>query len=274
MEALKGKKSSVASALVGAKHGPVNKIVFACDAGMGSSAMGASVLRKKVQQAGFGDVKVTNQSIANLTDTYDLVVTHRDLTARAQQRTPSATHVSVDDFMNSPRYDEVVELLSRTNAGAETPAAVQDEVAPASDVLALDSIRLTGTATTRDEAIAEAGELLVAAGSVDPHYIDAMHDRERSVSTYMGNGLAIPHGTNEAKGSIRRTGISFLRFPEPIDWNGKPAEFVVGIAGAGNDHLALLNQIAQVFIKPDEVARLRAARTPEEIKDILVISDK
>ena len=277
MEALKGKKSSVASALVGGQHGPVKNIVFACDAGMGSSAMGASVLRKKIQQAGFGDVKVTNQSIANLTDTYDLVVTHRDLTARAQQRTPSATHVSVDDFMNSPRYDEVVELLGRTNSGAPeaaAPATVEEEAAPAGDVLALDSIRLTGTATNRDEAIAEAGQLLVAAGSVDPHYIDAMHDRERSVSTYMGNGLAIPHGTNEAKGSIKRTGISFVRFPEPIDWNGKPAEFVVGIAGAGNDHLALLNQIAQVFIKPDEVARLRAARTPEEVKEILVVSDK
>jgi len=273
MEALKGKKSSVATALVGGKDGPVHNIVFACDAGMGSSAMGASVLRKKIQQAGFGDVKVTNQSIANLADTYDLVVTHRDLTDRARQRTPSATHVSVDDFMNSPRYDEVVDLLGRTNvaAGAAAPA---EAAAPSRDVLAPDSIRLTGTATSRDEAIAEAGELLVAAGAVERQYIDAMHERERSVSTYMGNGLAIPHGTNEAKGSILRTGISFVRFPEPIDWNGKPAEFVVGIAGAGNDHLALLNQIAQVFIKPDQVDRLRAARTPEEIKEILVVADK
>ena len=276
MEALKGKKSSVATALVGTRNGPVKNIVFACDAGMGSSAMGASVLRRKIQQAGFGDVKVSNQSIANLADTYDLVVTHRDLTDRARQRTPSATHVSVDDFMNSPRYDEVVDLLGRTNGAADAvaPAAVAGEPAPSRDVLALDSIRLTGTATTRDEAIAEAGELLVAVGAVQPQYIDAMHERETSVSTYMGNGLAIPHGTNEAKGSILRTGISFVRFPEPIDWNGKPAEFVVGIAGAGNDHLALLNQIAQVFIKPDQVERLRAARTPEEIKEILVVAEK
>jgi len=279
MESLKGKKSSVASALVGAaatRTGPIHNIVFACDAGMGSSAMGASVLRKKIQKAGFGAVKVTNQSIANLTDTYDLVVTHRDLTDRARQRTPSATHVSVDDFMNSPRYDEVVGLLGTTNTegSAVTEAEVVEETGPGGDVLALDSIRLTGTATNRDEAIAEAGELLLAAGAIERHYIDAMHEREKSVSTYMGNGLAIPHGTNEAKESILRTGISFIRFADPIDWNGKPAEFVVGIAGAGKDHLALLNQIAQVFIKPDEVAKLRAARTPDEVKEILVVADK
>ena len=77
-------RSPASPGLVGAQHGPGENIVFACDAGMGSSAIGASVLRKKIQQAGFGDVKVTNQSIANLTTSYDLVVTHRDLTARAQ----------------------------------------------------------------------------------------------------------------------------------------------------------------------------------------------
>ena len=78
-------------------------------------------------------------------------------------------------------------------------APAVEEAAPGDDVLALDSIVLNGTATTRDEAITEAGQLLVAAGAVEPAYVDAMHEREKSVSTYMGNGLAIPHGTNEAK---------------------------------------------------------------------------
>jgi PTS system mannitol-specific IIC component len=279
MEALKGKKSSVAAALVGSTgRGPITGIAFACDAGMGSSAMGASILRKKIQQAGFGDVTVGNQAISNLTDTYGLVVTHRDLTDRARQKTPSALHVSVEDFMNSPRYDEIVELLGQTNRGAEiaAPAAapVAEGAAPAADVLALDSIVLNGTATTAAEAITEAGRLLVAAGAVEPSYVDAMHEREKSVSTYMGNGLAIPHGTNDAKDSIRRTGISFVRYAEPIDWKGKPAEFVVGIAGTGKDHLALLSQIAQVFLNKDDVAKLRAARTPQEVKAVLVVADK
>jgi len=89
----------------------VKSIVFACDAGMGSSAMGASVLRNKIKKAGVADVTVVNRSIANLTDEFDLVVTHKDLADRAAPYTPSAQHVSVDNFMNSPRYDEIVELV-------------------------------------------------------------------------------------------------------------------------------------------------------------------
>jgi PTS system mannitol-specific IIC component len=96
-----------------------------------------------------------------------------------------------------------------------------------------------------------------------------MHDRETSVSTFMGNGLAIPHGTNDAKSSIRRTALSFIRYGEPVDWNGKPAEFVVGIAGAGDDHLALLSRIAGIFTDAEQVAALRAATTPEEVTSIL-----
>ena len=69
--------------------------------------------------------------------------------------------------------------------------------------------------------------------------------------------------------AIKRTGISFVRYPEPIDWNGKPAEFVVGIAGAGKDHMALLTKIAGVFLNKDEVARLRQASTPEEVREVL-----
>ncbi|WP_328363617.1 PTS mannitol transporter subunit IICBA [Mycobacterium sp. NBC_00419] len=270
MEALKGKKSSVSAALLGSSdRRPITDIVFACDAGMGSSAMGASVLRKKVQAAGFSDVKVTNASIANLTDSYGLVVTHQDLTARAQQKTPSAVHVSVDNFMNAPQYDEIVELLGNAGNGAEPAAAEPSEDSAPADVLSVESIVLAGTATTRDGAIGEAGRLLVASGAVEPAYVEAMYEREGSVSTYMGNGLAIPHGTNDAKSAIKRSGMSFVRYAEPIDWNGKPAEFVVGIAGAGKDHMELLTRIAGVFLSKDEVARLRTAQTPEEVREVL-----
>jgi PTS system mannitol-specific IIC component len=123
MEAMKGKKSSVSGMLIGdaattsavattprttVATKPINKIVFACDAGMGSSAMGASVLRNKIKKAGITDVSVVNLAIANLQDDVDLIVTHQDLTDRAKQKAPSAEHVSVENFMNSPRYDEVV----------------------------------------------------------------------------------------------------------------------------------------------------------------------
>ncbi len=89
----------------------ISNIVFACDAGMGSSAMGASVLRNKIKKAGIEDVTVTNKAIAALDGSADLVITQNQLTDRARQKTPEAIHVSVDNFMNSPKYDEVVELV-------------------------------------------------------------------------------------------------------------------------------------------------------------------
>ena len=289
METMKGKKSSVASALTGGAGGtatatrPVRSIVFACDAGMGSSAMGASVLRRKIKAAGREDVTVVNKAISSLTDDADLVVTHRDLAERARQRTPSAVHVSVDDFMASPRYDEIVDLVTQEGAPAEpapsptVPAtaqpAPQDRPASSSSsgsLLATESIVLSGRARTREEAIAEAGELLVASGAVPPEYVEAMHERERSVSTHMGNLLAIPHGTNEAKGLITRTAISVVRYPQRLDWGGgKETEFVIGIAGAGEDHLEVLQRVAEVFLDEEQTARLRAATTPEEIQEVL-----
>lgn len=286
MVEMKGKES-LASSLVGASGGtatavltrPITKIVFACDAGMGSSAMGASVLRKKIKDAGHGDVTVVNKSIANLEDEFDLVVTHQDLTARAQQRTASAVHVSVDNFMASPKYDEIVRMIDAANreqAPAAEAAPVEtapepDAASPLVSLLPDEAIVLRGTARTREEAIDEAGRLLVASGAVEPAYVDSMHEREKSVSTYVGNQLAIPHGTNEAKQSIRHTGLSFIRYPDGIDWkgNGELAHYVVGIAGAGGDHLTLLGGIAHVFLDPSKIEVLKAATTKREITDVL-----
>jgi mannitol PTS system EIICBA or EIICB component len=273
MEGMKGKKSVASSALAGAgsrgHEEPIENIVFACDAGMGSSAMGASILRRKVHEAGYPDVTVVNKAIANLGDDYDLVVTHQDLTDRARQRTGSAIHVSVDNFMASPRYDEIVELLHRTNGEGGAVAAAEEPDEGAGEMLAEESIVLRGRATTRDDAITEAGRLLVDCGAVEESYVDSMHEREKSVSTHMGNLLAIPHGTNEAKPAILRTAISFVRYPDGLDWNGKEAKFVIGVAGAGKDHLALLGKIAQVFVDKDRVAELEAAESTADVQRIL-----
>jgi len=284
MEALKGKKSSVSAALIGEGVGasgvavlatPIKNIVFACDAGMGSSAMGASVLRNKIKAAGFSDVKVTNSAIANLTDTYDVVITHQDLTERAKPATASAVHVSVDNFMNSPRYDEIVELVEASNTEAGTtetaPAAAPVAAAEAeaeegpAGILVAESVVLNGHATTRDAAIDEAGQLLLDRGAVDSGYVDAMHEREESVSTYMGSFLAIPHGTNAAKDHIMKSAVSVVRYPNGIDWNGKEVKFVVGVAGVNNEHLHILSSIAKVFTNKAQVAQLEAATTVDEV---------
>jgi len=117
-ETNKGKSSEFLGAMA-AQTGSskrLENIVFACDAGMGSSAMGASVLRKKLSKAGVEGVTVTNKAIANLDGTEDLIITHQDLTDRARQQNPKAVHVSVDNFMGSPKYDEVVDQLAAQSA--------------------------------------------------------------------------------------------------------------------------------------------------------------
>lgn len=301
MEAMKGKKSSVSSALVGDRAGepagsqpgtvltrPVQNIVFACDAGMGSSAMGASVLRNKIKAAGFPDVKVTNSAIANLNDNYDVVVTHQDLTERAQPRTSSAVHYSVDNFMNSPKYEEIVELVRSSNSttpaasaqpaaaaaathgahAAEPAPAVDGQAAGGKDVLLRESVVLNGTATDRDAAIDEAGKLLLDRGAVDVSYVHAMHEREESVSTYMGSFLAIPHGTNDAKEHINHSAVSIIRYPEGIDWGGKQVKFVVGVAGVNNEHLHILSSIAKIFTNKAQVAQLEEATTVDEVLEL------
>lgn len=140
---------------------------------------------------------------------------------------------------------------------------------PVGELLDDGAVVLAGSARTREDAISEAGRLLVGAGAVDAAYVEAMHERERSVSTHMGSGLAIPHGTNAAKELIRRTAVSFVRYPAPVDWGGDPVEFVIGIAGAGDDHLDLLARLAGVFVDDQEVQRLRAAASPAEVRGVL-----
>jgi PTS system mannitol-specific IIA component len=137
------------------------------------------------------------------------------------------------------------------------------------DLLDADLIVPAGRATTKEEAIREAGALLVGSGAVDPEYVDAMLDRERTISTYMGSYLAIPHGTNEAKGEIRRSAISLVRYDGTIDWDGNPVRVVVGIAGVGDQHLSLLSRIALVFTDAERVERVLAATTRDTLVAIL-----
>jgi mannitol PTS system EIIA component len=138
-----------------------------------------------------------------------------------------------------------------------------------SDVLTLSQIRVPGTARSKDDAIREAGEILIDADAVEPAYIDSMFERERSVSTYMGNYLAIPHGTNESKESIKRSALSVIRYDEPIDWDGNEVRFALGIAGYQGGHMDILSRIAIIFSDTDEVDKLLAARSAQEIFDLL-----
>ena len=137
------------------------------------------------------------------------------------------------------------------------------------DILTASQIKTPGTATGKDEAIREAGQILVDAGAVVPEYIDAMFEREKSVSTYMGNYLAIPHGTNESKDTIKASALSVVRYESPIDWDGNEVRFAIGIAGYEGGHLENLGKVAVIFSDLDELDKLVAAADAQEIYDLL-----
>src|SRR5688572_8867355 len=133
------------------------------------------------------------------------------------------------------------------------------------DVLAVGQVRIHSGSATREEAMREAADILEAAGAVTNRYFDAMQQREETVSTYMGNELAIPHGTNETKNTILASALSVVRYDGGVDWGGEPVTFVVGIAGRGDEHLEILSQIAILFSDEDNIERLKGAQTPEEL---------
>lgn len=140
---------------------------------------------------------------------------------------------------------------------------------PLTSLLAEESIRLDSTAVDRFDAVRQCGAALVAAGAVDESYVDAMIQRENTVSTFVGEGVAIPHGTLAGKEAVQRDAIVVLRFPDGVDWEGNAVSVCVGIAAAGGGHIALLSQLAEILLDPDKAEQLRSATTAEQVYTLL-----
>lgn len=145
------------------------------------------------------------------------------------------------------------------------------EVAAGPLVALLDrrAIRLGETAADREDAIRRSGAVLVETGAVDPAYVDTMLARERSVSTYVGEGVAIPHGTLAGKDAVRRDALAVLRFPAGVDWGGEQVVLCVAIAARGDGHVALLAQLAEILLDPERARALREATEADEILRLL-----
>lgn len=279
MQEMKGKKSSVSGALPsnsGTLPDKVNKIVFACDAGMGSSAMGASLLRKKVKSADL-DVSVTNTAISNLPGDAQVVITQEELTPRAKEKLPNAYHISVDNFLSSPEYDKLIDSLQNgvteelSEVVEETEAEVtdKDHEHDDDDLLREENIFLNQEFNTKEDAIRFAGEVLVKAGYVEESYVEAMIERDNITSTYMGNHVAIPHGTEAAKKAVLRSGFTVLQVPNGVDFDGKEAKLIFGIAGKDGTHLDILSGIAVVCSDEENIEQMVQAKTAKELLAII-----
>ena len=250
-------------------NGEIKKIVFACDAGMGSSAMGATKFRNRIAPLNLG-ITVINTSVDNVPADADVVVCQAVLQDRAKASAPQAELITIGNFLADPNLDALYASLEAKASGTgEQPAVeVKAETATATTnngIMVAAGIKTGQASVSKEEAITAAGKLLHELGYVNESYIPAMLEREKTVSTYMGLGVAIPHGTSEAKDEVKKTGIVMLQYPEGVDFGDEKAYLVFGIAGIGNEHLDLLAKIGTVIEEEENLDKLKKVTTPEEI---------
>lgn len=124
------------------------------------------------------------------------------------------------------------------------------------ELLYRENIRVNCEPMDKEQVIRSVGQLLANSGYVDQPYVDAMVEREKTVSTYMGSGLALPHGVEAAKKEVKASGIAVMTFPKGIDWGGEEVRVVIGIAGVGDEHLDILATIADKMMDESAADRL------------------
>lgn len=239
----------------------IKKIIFACDAGMGSSAMGATKFRNRIK-ANRPDITVTNTSVDNIPGDCDIAVVQTTLADRARKSAPQAQLITIGNFLADPALDALYVQLTTGDAPAapetgENTDIVIPDIPVKKQVIIADGIHLGQTPITKEEAIQAAGEMLMKLGYVDETYVAAMQEREKLVSTYIGMGVAIPHGTTQAKGTVKKTGIVFFQYPEGVDFGAEKAQLVFGIAGIGDEHLDLLSKLCTLLEDPERLEKLK-----------------
>ena len=262
---IKGRKANAADNQVNADvnisgSGTRQRIKFACDAGMGSSALGATRFRKRAAYENI-DADISNCAIEDIPADTDIVVCQNHLKDRALEKVEKNSAeggkktvvIGIENFMDDPALDRLLESLKGGNH----------------EVLAKDNI-LTGLKTeSKDDAILRAGHLLEQKGYVRKGYAEAMLKRENESTTYMGMGIAIPHGTDEAKKDIIRSGIVILQYPEGVDFGDEKAYLIAGIAGKGDEHIEILASLGETFEDEDKLKALMSAEDPNIIYNIL-----
>lgn len=241
----------------------LDQIVFACDAGMGSSAMGAAVMQRKLAEAGFNNIKVEHSSVSEIPDGTKFVICHQDLVERAKKSAPQARIVTITNFMNAPEYDQVVAeiVASRENKPEEAEAETNNTELEAQNnqieaqleahedykggVLIKKNILLNRPTQTKEEVIRDIGKIMYESGYTTEKYTEAMLEKEKVFNTAIGNNLAIPHGIEGMTGEILNAGLVIFTYPDGVDWgDGQTVKLIIGIASVGDEHVDTLARIA------------------------------
>lgn len=237
------------------------KILFACDAGMGSSALGATRFRKRAVEAGI-DAAISNCAINEIPADTDIVVCQNHLKDRALDRVrenkakggADTVVIGIANFMEDPALDRLLESLGQ---GGDL------------ETLSEENILVGLSPESKTDAILRAGRLLERRGYVRTGYAEAMLEREKAATTCMGMGIAIPHGTDEAKKDIIHSGVVVLQYPDGVDFDGEKVYILAGIAGKGDDHIEILSSLAESFEDEERLHTLMTATDKETILNIL-----
>ncbi|MDO4616051.1 MAG: PTS mannitol transporter subunit IICBA [Lachnospiraceae bacterium] len=256
--------------------GTVNKVAFACDAGMGSSVMGVAILSKKLRKAGI-DVEICHTPINEIPKDADLIVTNQNLADRAAKAAPGKPILTLTNFMNEEEYDQITEtirqLKEKEESGSVLPAggSVETSSEDAAEKIHLSDqdIVLNAKFPDKKTAIEACADILIQNGYVEKQYKQDMIRRDEEASVYLGNGVALPHGLAESKDTVKRAGICFIQVPEGVDFDGETAYLLVGVAGKKDDHVTILAHVAQALMDDENIEKLKKTGSKEEVISIL-----
>ena len=249
----------------------IRKIIFACDAGMGSSAMGATRFRNKLRKQGV-KTEVSHSSVDQIPADTDVVVCQAALADRTRNSASNAELVVIADFLNDANLDRLVDRIKNNDQPSITTPD-QDikngTLNKNESILVPENILLGLESEPKEEAIRRAGNLLVTGSYVEPGYVTAMLEREKMTTTYLRMGIAIPHGTSEAKEKINKTGIVFLQYPQGVVFGDEKAYLVIGIAGVGDEHIDILSRLTDSLDNEQVLHQLKFTTDRNYIMKIL-----
>lgn len=248
-------------------RGKIQKIVFACDAGMGSSALGATRFKSRLIKESLDKIICTNSAIDRVPHDASVVVCQKVLAERAASLMPDKELIVIDNFLSDPALDN---LLKRIREQEKEPVGEADEiVAETIPMLTKDNILLGLASENKETAIRRAGDMLERAGYVSAGYGESMAERENLTTTYMGMGIAIPHGTAEAKSKVLHSGIVVLQYPEGVSFGEERAHLVIGIAGVGDAHLDILAKLGASLEDEELLRKLFVTTNTDDIYNAL-----
>lgn len=241
----------------------IKKIVFACDVGMGSSAMGARNFINKLKEFKL-EIQIINVSISNIPDDADIIITHKGLVGAIKRDIDKSKIIFIENFLEDDNLEKLYEKFKKeynNNVDGICSSKVSELISEKNILLNLEN-------ESKEEAIIRAGNLLVNNGYVGYEYIDSMLERENIISTYIGYGIAVPHGTEYGKDQVKKSGVIILQYPEGINFGNQKAYLLIGIASKGDEHLEILSNISQVLGNFEAIENLKSTKNLQDILNI------